>query len=93
MKPAIFVFCTGVVVKLPAELHMLQEVSLVTEVANDGEADAGDDEHDANGDSPAGVPQTPGGHLALAPEVGHDPGTNVGGHVSRLQLVTMTSVI
>ena len=93
MKPAIFVFCTGVVVKLPAELFMLKEVSLICEVPNDGETDTSDDEHDADGDSSAGVPQTSCGHLALTSEVGHDLGTNIGGHISRLQLVSMASVI
>ena len=64
----------GGVVQAAGALLLLAPLALVGEEAEDGEADAGDDEREAERHGAAGVPQAARGHAPLAPEVCHQPG-------------------
>ena len=64
----------GGVVQAAGALLLLAPLALVGDEAEDGEADAGDDEREAERDGAAGVPQAASRHATLAPEVCHQPG-------------------
>ena len=57
---------------------MFMILLLITEVANDSETDASDDESHSNGHSSTRVPQTSCGHSALSSEVCHQFGWHEG---------------
>ena len=53
---------------------------LVSEVSNYSQTNTGDDQSDANGDSPACMPQTTSGYPSLSTEVRHQSWTNITCH-------------